>query len=1175
MAIRVAINHKTTYSYDRLVSLSPHVFRLRPAVHSRTPIEAYTFKISPKNHFINWQQDPFGNYQARVVFPEQTKELSVEVEVIADMVVINPFDFFVEEYAEKFPFTYSHTLQKELIPYFEITEEGDLLMDWLENLEVKPEMSINDFLVFINRKVYLDISYSIRMEAGVQTAEETLEKKLGSCRDSAWLLVQILRHLGLAARFVSGYLVQLTADVKSLDGPSGPEQDFTDLHAWTEVYIPGAGWIGLDPTSGLFAGEGHIPLACTPHYASAAPVVGATDKCETEFSFSNTVTRIREDPRVTKPYTDEQWALIDATGYKIDEDLEKGDVRMTMGGEPTFVSVDDMESAQWNTDADGLHKRILAHDLIFRLREKFGPGGMLHYGQGKWYPGEPLPRWQYGLFWRKDGLPVWKNKELMALETNKKKYTYKDAKAFAKDLAKRLAVHPDNVMPAYEDIFYFLWSEGKVPVNINPLKSNLKDSIERRTLAKLLDTGLDNPAGFVLPLEWNYWNSKWRSCRWQLHRENLYLIPGNSPIGLRLPLTSLPAVAKDKAPQQVERSLFEELPEFGEFHDSIESRYNTVSEHEPPPDRYKENEAARKAAEIAAKEEAKGKIVLEKKAEEPEKKEEEPTDATPEFEVYTIKTSLCVEARDGIIYIFIPPVAYAEHYLDLIASIEATAEKLKIPVRIEGYEPPRDNRMERMVVSPDPGVIEVNIHPSKNWHDLKSNINTLYEQAFYSRLGTEKFMIDGRHTGTGGGNHITIGGAVPSDSPILRRPDVLRSLITYWQHHPGLSYLFSGSFIGPTSQAPRFDEGRAEKLYEMEIAFSQIPEGGFVPFWLVDRLFRHLLTDITGNTHRAEFCIDKLYSPDSSSGRLGILELRAFDMPPHKQMSLVQMLLIRGLIAMFWEKPYKHDLVRWGTELHDKFMLPHYVREDIAEVVKDLNGADYPFNISWFEPFFEFRFPHYGSIQVQGVNLEIRMGIEPWHVLGEEMSSTGTARFVDSSLERVQVKLTGMNDSRYILLCNGARVPLRPTNVKGEYVCGIRYRAWQPPSALHPTIGVDTPLTFDIIDVWNARSIGGCTYYVSHPGGRSYNTFPVNSFEAESRRVNRFWNQGFTPEALKEHIAEILVQTKKSSPEAAAIVQHYIKQNRSPFLFDPPPLEINKEYPATLDLRQTWSKRHK
>ena len=1138
MAIRVAINHKTTYKYDRFVSLSPHIFRLRPAVHSRTLIESYSFKISPKDHFINWQQDPFGNYQARVVFPEKTDVLSVEVEVIANMTVINPFDFFVEEYAEDFPFEYTDQLKGELIPYLEIKEDGPLLYKWIDSLD-RSKKTINDFLVYINQKLNKDINYNIRMEVGVQSCEETLGLALGSCRDSAWLLVQIFRRLGLAARFVSGYLVQLTADLKSLDGPSGPEKDFTDLHAWTEVYVPGAGWIGLDPTSGLFAGEGHIPLAGTPDYVSAAPVVGASDPCETEFSFSNTVTRIHEDPRVTKPYSEEQWAAINATGFKIDEDLQKGDLRMTMGGEPTFVSVDDMESAQWNTAADGPEKRIRSHDLIFRLREKFGPDGMIHYGLGKWYPGEPLPRWQYGLFWRKDFYPIWKNVRLIAHETIEKKYTCKDAESFSKEIAKHLAVSEDNISVAYEDIFYFLWTEGKLPANVDPLKSNLKDSIERRTLSQILDSGLDNPAGFTLPLKWNYDNSRWQSSKWVLNRKNLFLVPGNSPIGLRLPLDSLPAVAKENEPQKVERSLFDELPVLEKFHETIISRYGMITEHPKPRQKIKYQEKPKD------------------KKDQEKKKEPEEKEIKPLYDIPVIKTTLCVEAREGIIHVFLPPTDYLEHYLDLIASVEATAEKLNIPVRIEGYEPPRDYRMERLVVSPDPGVIEVNIHPSTNWKDLVHNIDTLYDQAFLARLGTEKFMLDGRHTGTGGGNHITIGGAKPSDSPLLRRPDLLASLVAYWQHHPGLSYLFSSAFIGPTSQAPRIDEGRDEKLYETEIAFSQVPDpSGFVPFYLVDRIFRHLLTDITGNTHRSEFCIDKLYSPDSSSGRLGILEFRAFDMPPHKQMSLLQMLLIRGLVAKFWNKPYKHDLVRWGTELHDKFMLPHYVHQDLQDVVKDLNEVGYPFQMSWFEPFFEFRFPHYGTVKIGDIEMELRMGIEPWHVLGEEMSSTGTARFVDSSLERVQVKLKGMNNSRYALLCNGNRVPLRETGIKEEYVCGIRYRAWQPPSALHPTIGVDAPLTFDIIDTWNSRSIGGCTYYVSHPGGRHYDSFPINANEAESRRVNRFGNTSHTQEPLRP------------APYFSEIAR-YVEQNRLPYLlFDAPFAETNKEYSYTLDLRK-------
>ena len=1139
MAIRVAINHSTTYSYDRHVSLSPHIFRLRPAAHSRTNIESYSFKVTPKDHYINWQQDPFGNFQARVVFPEKTKELKIEVEVIADMVVINPFDFFVEEYAEKYPFNYSDLLKAELSPYLEIKEEGPLLSQWLEGID-KSTKEINDFLVYINQKLNKDINYNIRMEVGVQTCEETLRISLGSCRDSAWLLVQVFRRLGLASRFVSGYLVQLTADTKSLDGPSGPEKDFTDLHAWTEVYIPGAGWIGLDPTSGLFASEGHIPLACTPDYASAAPVVGASDPCETEFSFSNTVTRIHEDPRVTKPYSDAQWETIYATGLKIDKDLEKADVRMTMGGEPTFVSIDDMESEQWNTTADGAEKRALSHNLIFRLREKFGPQGMIHYGLGKWYPGEPLPRWQYGLFWRKDLYPIWKNIELIANERIEKKYTWEDAERFIKELTKHIAVSEENISTGYEDTFYFLWSEGKLPVNVDPLKSDLKDPIERKTLAQLLDGGLDHPAGYTLPLKWNYENSNWQSCKWLLKRDHLFLVPGNSPMGLRLPLDSLPAVAKEDEPQKVERSLFEELPELEHFDETIVGRYGLVYEHPEPKPKIKYSEI---------KEPEKYKKDPNKKPGPVEKK------IKPLYVVPVIKTTLCVEVREGIIYIFLPPVDYLEHYLDLMASVEATAEKLNIPVRIEGYEPPRDYRIQRLVVSPDPGVIEVNIHPTKNWKHLVELIDTLYDQAFLSRLATEKFMLDGRHTGTGGGNHITIGGENPSDSPLLRRPDLLRSLVAYWQHHPGLSYLFSSAFIGPTSQAPRIDEGRDEKLYEVEIAFSQVPENGFIPFYLVDRIFRHLLTDITGNTHRSEFCIDKLYSPDSSSGRLGILELRAFDMPPHKQMSLVQMLLIRGLIAKFWNKPYTHSLVRWGTELHDKFMLPHFVHEDLQDVISDLNESGYPFEMSWLEPFFEFRFPHYGTVKIRGIEMEIRMGIEPWHVLGEEMSSTGTARYVDSSLERVQVKLKGFNAARYILLCNGNRVPLRATGVKEEFVCGVRYRAWQPPSALHPMIGVDAPISFDIVDTWNSRSIGGCTYYVAHPGGRSYDSFPVNANEAESRRVNRFSDTAHTQQVLRPN-------------PITGLIAHYIEENRKLFLYDAPPEEINSEYPFTLDMRK-------
>ena len=1130
MTIRVAIRHKTVYNFDRPVSLSPHVFRLRPAVHSRTPIKAYSLRIEPKNHFINWQQDPFGNILGRVVFPDKCQRLSVEVEVIADMTVINPFDFFVEDYAEKFPFKYDEMTQKELQPYLEVTENGPLLKQWVKEFD-KTERSINDFLVDINRAIFLAISYNIRMEVGIQSSEETLKIRSGSCRDSAWLLVQALRHLGLAARFVSGYLVQLTSDVKALDGPSGPEQDFTDLHAWTEVYVPGAGWIGLDPTSGLLTGEGHIPLACTPDPASAAPVTGGTDKCEVEFEFSNTVERLHEDPRVTKPYTEEQWYHIDALGKFVDKRLEEDDVRLTMGGEPTFVSVDDMEGDEWNTHADGANKRERAQHLTMRLRDVFAKGAMLHYGQGKWYPGEPLPRWQYGIFWRKDDEPMWRNPSLLADINKDYGHTVKQAQKFIFQVAQRLGVSSKYIVTAFEDRFYHLWQEGTLPDNLDSLKYDLKDSIERKTLTKLLETGLDQPVGFTLPIKWNWYDHVWKSGPWEFRRGAMFLIPGNSPMGMRLPLASLPWVAPDKRDSQEPQSLFGELPELGDYYGEVTRRYSHIEA---------------------------------KVNEHPEIIEQEVGDSF-NSQVEVPHTAMCVEARNGRIHIFMPPLTTLEHYLELVSVVEATAENLAIPVVFEGYEPPRDYRVERLMVTPDPGVIEVNIHPSKTWDELVEKTHIIYEQARQCRLGTEKFMQDGRHTGTGGGNHITMGAEMPSDSPMLRRPDILRSLITYWQHHPGLSYLFSGMFIGPTSQAPRVDEGRDEKLYELEIAFQQMPEGEVPAPWLVDRLLRHLLTDITGNTHRSEFCIDKLYSPDSSTGRLGILELRSFEMPPHAQMSLVQVVLLRSLIAWFWREPYKHDLVRWGTELHDRFMLPHYVHEDLRQVTQDLQRAGFAFDLEWLAPFFEFRFPRYGNTLIDGMDMELRFAIEPWHVLGEEMSSSGTARYVDSSVERVQVSVTGFTEGRYIIACNGRRVPMRSTGRKGEYVAGVRYRAWQPPSALHPTIAPHTPLVFDVIDTWNGRSVGGCTYYVAHPGGRSYDDFPINDYAAETRRMTRFWDYGHTPGVI---IRPPLATTRDIASDEP-FLKNFKASDELPRAMAPPVEELSREYPFTLDLRHS------
>ena len=1142
MSIHVALNHVTHYRYDRRVALGPQTVRLRPAPHCRSHILSYSLRIEPAQHFINWQQDPFSNHLARLVFPEPTSEFKVTVDLVAEMAVYNPFDFFLEPQAENYPFSYAPELAHDLLPYLAREAATPLFKALVDSIPRDEKRSI-DFIVGLNQRLQQDIKYLIRLEPGVQTPELTLSNASGSCRDSAWLLVQLLRHLGLAARFVSGYLIQLKPDVKSLDGPSGTEVDFTDLHAWCEVFLPGAGWIGLDPTSGLMAGEGHIPVACTPEPSSAAPVSGGVDECEVSFSHHMQVTRIFESPRVTMPYTDAQWQAIVALGHSVDAQLDAQDVRLTMGGEPTFVAVDDREAAEWNTDALGPTKRGFATELVHRLLAKYGQGGFLHFGQGKWYPGEQLPRWALQICWRADGQPCWSDPSLFADERDSHRYTSDDAKNFITTLTRRLGLDPSFVLPAHEDTWYYLWRERRLPINVDPFDARLDDELERARLQRVFTQGLDAAVGYLLPLKrsWEVGQGPgqaqldgpaWVTGPWFLRDERLVLMPGDSPMGLRLPLDSLPWVAKDELPHVAEPDPFAPrtaLPAAAALR-MQQARKTGLAVG---------NVAAPQDGTPAAAENIAGSPRMDTAHELVPAHSRNPLTTPARFESAgeLTRTALCVEVRDpqrgngpkaerqhggksGVMYVFMPPLRFLEDYLELLAAIEATTAELGLKIVIEGYPAPSDPRLKRLAVTPDPGVIEVNIHPAASWAELVDHTEFLYDAAHRTRLSTEKFMLDGRHTGTGGGNHFVLGGATPADSPFLRRPDLLASLLTYWHNHPSLSYLFSGMFIGPTSQAPRFDEGRDDQVYEVEIGLEQIERqmskyAGAVPPWLVDRTLRNLLIDVTGNTHRSEFCIDKLYSPDSATGRLGLLELRAFEMPPHARMSLAQQLLLRALVAWFWREPYRGRgstrLTRWGTGLHDRFLLPTFVQQDFDDVMADLRAAGLPFDTAWFAPHLEFRFPLIGEVATRGINLSLRTALEPWHVMGEEGAPGGTARYVDSSLERIELKVTGLNDNRHVITVNGQAAPLQPTGRVGEYVCGVRYRAWQPPSALHPGIAPHAPLTVDIVDRWLQRSLGGCRYHVAHPGGLSYEDFPVNSYTAESRRLARFFRFGHTP----------------------------------------------------------------
>ena len=1175
LSIHVALSHITHYKYDRLVTLGPQIVRLRPAPHSRTQILSYSLKIEPLDHFINWQQDPFANYQARLVFAQPTREFKVTVDMVVDMVTLNPFDFFLEPAAEIFPFEYTEPMARELAPYLVTEPATPLVAAYLAHIDRTPRRT-NDFLVSVNQQLQRDIKYAIRMEPGVQSPEETLELKVGSCRDTGWLMVQLLRHLGLAARFVSGYLIQLKADVKSIDGPSGTEKDFTDLHAWCEVFLPGAGWVGLDPTSGLMAGEGHIPLACTPEPSSAAPIEGGVDESEVEFEHHMGVQRIYESPRVTMPYTDDQWASVLALGEAVDRDLVKGDVRLTMGGEPTFVAANDPDAPEWSIDALGPTKRGYATELVQKLRAEYGQGGFLHFGQGKWYPGEQLPRWALSIFWRKDGEPVWNNPALFANESEPCNYTAEDAARFTATLADKLGLSPDYITPGFEDVWYYMWRERRLPVNVDPFDSKLDDAMERERLRRVFMQGLDSVVGYVLPLKARLSvpgasatenataqlaGPAWTTGPWFFRDERMYLMPGDSSMGYRLPLDSVPWVSKTDYPYMIEADPFEPrgaLPGAA----ALSARYtagNRASVGGTTTAQRVEQYMARFTKGIPPRYEPRR--VMQSLADGLPSMSQtvDPHNRTPnafESAAWLTRTALCVEVRDplrangpkakkeadakadgqphtpgekGALYIFMPPMERLEDYLDLLAAVEASALALNLKIVLEGYPPPRDARLKMLAVTPDPGVIEVNIHPAHNWGELVAHTEFLYDIAHKTRLSAEKFMADGRHTGTGGGNHFVLGGATPADSPFLRKPEVLASLVAYWHNHPSLSYLFSGMFIGPTSQAPRVDEARNDQLYELEIALREISinrekYGQDMPPWIVDRTLRNILVDLTGNTHRSEFCIDKLYSPDSSTGRLGLLELRAFEMPPHARMSIAQQLLLRALVARFWHTPYlgaNHQLTRWGTELHDRFLLPSFVRMDFQDVLTELRvapgaeGGGYAFDMAWFEPHFEFRFPMIGQFKANGIELTLRSALEPWHVMGEEGSSAGTARYVDSSLERVEVRVTGLNNSRYVITVNGRALPLQNTGTVGEYVAGVRYKAWNPPSSLHPSIGVHAPLTFDVVDTWLERSLGGCQYHVAHPGGLCPTNLPINSYEAESRRLTRFETMGHTPGKIK------------------------------------------------------------
>ena len=1032
MSTRIALTHRMDLRFDRQVQLSTHWLRLRPAPHTKATLEAYSLKVEPDTSFLNWVRDPYENYLARLDLPEPVSGLGLVVEVIAELVPANPFNFLVEPYAFKYPFAYPSHHAKELAPYLRIGQQSPAVLAWLDGLTLAPGY-ITERLGELNLKLNKTFPATQDSRPGIVDLEAMLRQGRGSNSDLAWLLTLSLRSLGLAARFTSGYLAM----------PASAEGgvDMAKLHAWSEVYLPGAGWVGLDPSVGVFTAEGHIPLATAPEPLRTLPVVGYVEACQETFREDISLRRLLPKP-VSWPYGESQWADMQALGAKIDAESSAQAVDLSVAIDLAFVSAYYAGEPEWTTAALGPNKRQVAAELLDRLRKRLAPGGVLHLGQCDWYSGEAVPRWRLGSFFRADGVPVWRNPELLGFRQVSFPISPSDAKRFAELLAANLGIAPDFIQPAHEDGLHQLWTNRGI-FDYAPRAEDLREPARRHALAELLSQNQGEPTGFVLPMRWDGARSAWASGSWKFRRNTLYLTPGDFSMGYRLPLASLLAGNQGAEESDPERCPFEEREALAPDTGELSARFASFTDSPNP-----ELEAA--------------------------------DDPTADIR-RPPRTAVCIQVRHGRLFVFLPPLTHLEHYLDLVAAIESAAEKTGIPVMLEGYEPPEDFRLCRLLAEPEPGILKLSLPAAHGFERRQELTAAAYREAEACGLRAERILTDGKREPPGGRSAMRLGGKTPADSPFLQCPQLLRSLIVYWQRHPCLSYFFAGRSIGPGGAAPRPDEGRDDALYELSTALQRFPAGANPMPWLPDRLLRHLLADAAGDMKRAELRIDHLYPPERSSLRLGKIQIRSFETPPDPRMAMLQSLLVGGILAHLAKTPTSSALTDWGPALHDRFMLPRMLWDDLQAVLRDLDGAGLPFQLDWFEAFHALHFPVLGRVQTGDLGLRLRHAHEPWPVLAEETTASGVARFVDSANARVEVTCTGLTPSRYALVCNGHRTPLQETGVAGEWVCGVRFKAFNPPSTLHPTKPPVNRLSFDLVDLWTGKVVMGCTYFPPRP----------------------------------------------------------------------------------------------
>lgn len=1015
VSTRVAITHRIEQGLPHPTQLPTQWLRLRPAPHARARITAYSLAVDAEPHFINWLRDPFENHLARLDLPEPVGSLDLTVEIVADLVPINPFDFLTEPYAAGFPFEYPAQLLKELQPYLQVEKPGPRLRRWFAELDATQATTL-ERLSDVNGRVH---AAHTPVPGPVPTAldpEQLLDRDTCTCWEQAWLLTLSLRHLGLAARFACGYRVDLAAD------PSG--NDSVAFHAWSEVFLPGAGWIGLDPATVLFTNETYLPLASTPDPMRARPILDSQRRLLDVHSERLSVRRLVPEP-ATWPYTTSQWSDIQALGRQVQRDHAELGLEATLGVSLTLTSPKNAEAPEWNFAALGDSKRDAARSLLARLQHRLAPGGVTQEGQGQWYAGEGLPRWRLGCFFRADGVPVWRDPA--RLGGGHGDFTPGDARAMAESLADELGIARACVVAAFEDPLH---EESRARAFPNPAAGDLRDPARRRELAERLSEATGVATGFVLPLRWDHGAERFVSGTWVFRRSRLYLIPGESSLGYRLPLGSLVDDPEGQREAQMQRSPFEALDPLADYASDARAPDGVglppATEHPP-------------------------------------------------------RTGLGVEARSGRLHVFLPPLSHLEHYLQLVAAIERAARANDVTVVIEGYDPPEDPRLLRFSLQPEAGVLRVTLPQTGAWDRQLELLSAAYAQARRCGLEPERVMEDGQRLPAGGGGRMTVGGTRPADSPWLVRPDILCGLIAYFQRHPSLSYFFAGPLVGDGGDAPRPDEGRDEAVYELSIALSRLSGKHAVGPWYPDRVLRHLLADTKGDLKRAEIRTDQLYSPEQAGMRLGRVIIGAFETAPEERTAALQTLLLHGLLSRFARVGDDAKLVRWGTALHDRFMLPQALWQDLGSVISDLNDAGHPFQLEWFQPILALRFPVLGHVQLGAIALELQRAHEPWPLLAEEVSGGGMSRFLDMANERMQVRLSGLTPERYTLVCNDRSVPLQATGVHGEYVAGVRYKVWNPPATMHPTRPAVASLVFDLLDTWTGRVVGGCTYVPRPP----------------------------------------------------------------------------------------------